>query len=211
MGSHPIIQAVFSAGEPSAAVWDTAPEYQMALSRDRTERLHEGGAIRWVWNESGLYVRAALEDSCLIATQRHDEQLHYLYGDVFELFLTPLNESYKWEMYATPHGNKATLFFPSWPTEFSPEQCLQNHNFRGLDVRVEETDAGWTTQLFVPAEQLTALGSAWGTGSEWRVFCGRYNCNTEDLKTPELSMFPALSISNYHLGDEYAVLEFLEK
>ncbi len=210
MDRRPVIQAVYSDGEPCAEVWDKAPGYRLALSQDCSGVLYEGGEVRFAWNERGLVVRAELEDSCLIAINRQDEQLHYLCGDVFELFVKPLNEPYKWEMYATPAGNKATLFFPTWPTELSPEEGLLDHDFRGLGVWVEETSIGWTAQMFVPSEQLTALGAVWGSESEWTIFCGRYNCNTEDLKNPEMSMAPALSKTNYHLGEEYAVLEFLE-
>lgn len=209
MDKHPVIQAVCSAGKPCTEVWDRAPAYRFSLSRDSSAILQEGGEVRFAWNAHGLYVRAELEDSCLIAKNRQDEQLHYLHGDVFELFLKPLNKSYKWEMYATPAGNKSTLFFPSWPPERSAEECLWDHNFRGLDVWVEETAIGWTAQMFVPSGQLTALGAAWGPGSEWTVFCGRYNYNSEDLETPELSMVPTLSKTNYHLIEEYAILEFL--
>lgn len=165
--------------------------------------------MHFVWNELGLYVRAELEDSCLIAMNRQDEQLHYLYGDVFEVFLKPLSDPYKWEMYVTPFGNKSTLFFPSWPTKFSAEEGLTRHRFHGLEVLVEQVPSGWNTQMFMPVDQLTALGAEWGPGSKWTAFCGRYNCNTEDLKSPELSMFPSASATNYHLIDEYAILDFL--
>lgn len=207
---RPITKAMFCEGKPCAEVWSRASAYQLNLSRDSADILREGGEVRFAWNGNGLYVRAELEDSCLIATNRKDEQLHYLHGDVFELFLKPLNEPYKWEMYATPAGNKSTLFFPSWPTGLSVQSCLRDHGFRSLEVSVEETEIGWTVRMFVPSGQLSALGAAWGPGSAWTVFCGRYNCNMEDLEDPELSMVPSLSAANYHLVEEYAVLEFME-
>jgi hypothetical protein len=83
---------------------------------------------------------------------------------------------------------------------------LTNHDFRTLEVSVEETGNGWNARMFVPASQLIALGAGWGDGTEWTVFCGRYNYNSEDLADPELSMVPALSATNYHLTDEYARL-----
>jgi hypothetical protein len=88
------------------------PAYPFAYSTDRKGSPVEGTSVRFAWNESGLYVSAELEDSCLVQQNRADEQLHFETGDVFELFVKPLNEPYKWEMYATPAGNKSTLFFP---------------------------------------------------------------------------------------------------
>ncbi len=185
---------------------DYGPAYSFARSTDREGVPLEGAAVRFAWDEAGLHVFAELEDSCLIALNRKDEQLHYESGDVFELFVKPLNAPYKWEMYATPSGNKSTLFFPTWPTELSPVEALTRHDFHRLEVSVEETSQGWNAQLFVPVEQLTALGEGWGGGTAWTVFCGRYNYNSENLAEPELSMAPALSKTDYHLSDEYARL-----
>ncbi|VGO20687.1 hypothetical protein [Pontiella sulfatireligans] len=182
------------------------PAYAFSYSTDREGEPLEGASVRFAWDESGLFVLAELEDSCLIQKNRTDEQLHYESGDLFELFVKPLNEPYKWEMYATPFGNKSTLFFPSWPTELTPEEGLTQHEFHGLDVSVEQTPNGWNARMFVPVTQLTALGAGWGDGTEWTVFCGRYNCNSEDLADPELSMAPPLSATNYHLINEYARL-----
>ena len=72
----------------------------------------EGASVRFGWNAAGLYVSAELEDSCLISTNRADEQLHFETWDVLELFIKPADDFYYWEMYATPFGNKSTLFFP---------------------------------------------------------------------------------------------------
>lgn len=183
------------------------PSYPFAYSTDCDGTPQERASVRFAWDESGLHVAAELEDSCLIAINRKDEQLHYECGDVLELFVKPLNEPYKWEMYATPFGNKSTLFFPAWPSELTSMEGLLDHDFRGLEISVETTPGGWNARMFVPASQLTALGAGWGDGTEWTVFCGRYNCNSEDLADPELSMTPALSATNYHLIDEYAQLK----
>lgn len=183
--------------------------YPLAYSRDKGGTPQEGGQVRFAWDEAGLYVFAELEDSCIIAQNRQDEQLHYEHGDVFELFVKPANEAYYWEMYATPSGNKSTLFFPSDRSGIELDDFLHGHDFRALEVSVEETSKGWNAQMFVPAAQLSTLGAGWGNGTEWTVFCGRYNYNSEDLADPELSMVPPLSATNYHLTNEYARLEKL--
>ena len=61
--------------------------------------------------------------------------------------------------------------------------------------------------MFVPSEQLTALGAGWADGTEWTVLCGRYNYRSDSLSDPEISMMPALSRENHHLVDEYALIK----
>ena len=186
------------------------PAYPFAFSSDREGAPQEGATVRFGWDASGLYVSAELVDSNLIALNREDEQLHFETGDVFELFIKPLNDTYYWEMYAIPSGNKTTLFFPRDRAGLELNDFLRGHDFHGLDVSIEETSTGWNAQLFVPATQLTALGGTWGAGAEWTIFCGRYNYDSEELIDPELSMAPALSKTNYHLTDEYAHLNLGE-
>jgi len=181
--------------------------YPFAYSTDREGFPLEGASVRFGWDESGLYISAELEDSCLITQNRENEQLHFETGDVLELFIKPLNDSYYWEMYAIPSGNKSTLFFPHDRTGMELDDFLHGHEFQALEVSAKETTSGWNAKMFVPASQLTALGAGWGDGTEWTVFCGRYNYNSEDLIDPELSMAPALSATNYHLTHEYAQLK----
>lgn len=192
--------------ELGGGCWASVQEYCFAYSRDVGGLPKEGAEVRFAWNEQGLYVQAELEDSFIVATERRDEQLHYETGDVFELFVKPLNDDYYWEMYATPFGNKSTLFFPRAREGMSVQNFLRDHSFHGLEVSAEITETGWVAGMFVPAEQLTALGASWGAGSEWSVLCGRYNYNNETLEEPELSMWPPVSRTNYHLTAEYATL-----
>lgn len=185
---------------------DYGPAYSLALSADQSGTLKEGARVRFSWNDDGFNVFAELEDSSCIATNPRDEELHYQYGDVFELFLKPRHDTYYWEMYAVPSGNKSTLFFPRDRSGMELNDFLKGHVFRSLDVSVEKTSSGWNARMFVPVAQLTALGAGWGDGTEWTLFCGRYNYQDEHLMNPELSMVPAISQTNFHLTDEYAQL-----
>ncbi len=185
-----------------------AVSYPFAFSTDREGSPVEGGSVCFAWNKEGFYVAAELEDSFLISENRSDEQLHYEFGDLLELFMKPADDTYYWEMYATAFGNKSTLFFPRNRTGMDVDGFLHAHPFQGLEVSVEKTSKGWNAQMWVPAEQLKALGMGWGSGSRWRVFCGRYNYDSAELKDPKLSMVPSASKTNYHLTNEYAVLRF---
>lgn len=187
-----------------------ATAYPFAFSTDREGAPMEGAEVWFAWNPGGLYVGAVLEDSFLIAKNRADEELHFESGDVFELFVKPADDPYYWEMYATPFGNKTTLFFPREREGMMLDQFLHAHPYQALQVAAAKTAQGWKAEMWVPAEQLTALGATWGPSAEWTLFCGRYNYNNEQLTDPELSMAPALSKTHYHLTAEYATLRFLD-
>ncbi len=204
------IKVPYITAMPDESFWRGAPGYLHTYSLDRGGVPREEAVTRFAWNERGLYVHAELEDSFVVATDRRDEQLHFETGDVFELFVKPLDADYYWEMYATPFGNKTTLFFPRDRAGMEVENFLRDHEFHGLDVSSEITDTGWSADLFVPAEQLTALGADWLGATEWTVLCGRYNYNNDELADPELSMLPPVSKTNYHLTKEYARLVALK-
>ena len=210
-----IFDAVYSSADPMEQgqydeIRSRATAYPFAFSTDKEGGPVEGAEVWFAWNENGLYVGAALEDSYLIATRRADEELHFESGDVFELFAKPVNDAYYWEMYATPFGHKTTLFFPSEREGMILDEFLHAHEFQNLQVSAAKTDTGWRAEMWVPAEQLQAFGESWGPGSEWNIFCGRYNYNNDELADPELSMSPALSATNYHLTHEYATLRFMD-
>jgi hypothetical protein len=204
------IEVPYVAATPDESFWRGAPGYLHAYSLDMGGVPREEAVMRFAWNERGLYVHAELEDSFVVATDRRDEQLHFETGDVFELFVKPLDADYYWEMYATPFGNKTTLFFPRDRAGMEVENFLRDHEFHGLEVSSEITDTGWSADLFVPAGQLTALGADWLGATEWTVLCGRYNYNNDELADPELSMLPPVSKTNYHLTKEYARLVALK-
>lgn len=201
------IDAAYVPDTQDTSFWQQARGYKLAYSLDIDGLPREGAEVRFAWNQQGLYVQAVLEDSFVVAVDRRNEQLHFETGDVFELFVKPLEDDYYWEMYATPFGNRSTLFFPREREGMTVDDFLTQHSYHALEVAAEMTSTGWLAQLFVPAEQLRALGADWGAATQWTVLCGRYNYSDEALEDPELSMLPPVSKTNYHLSAEYAMLQ----
>jgi len=202
------IDTAYVPNAQDTSFWQQAKGYQLAYSSDIGGLPREGADVRFAWNPQGLYVHAMLEDSFVVATDRRNEQLHFKSGDVFELFVKPLDDDYYWEMYATPFGNRSTLFFPREREGMTVNDFLTQHAYHALDVSADMTSTGWQANMFVPASQLTAAGADWGAETQWTVLCGRYNYNNEALEDPELSMLPPVSKTNYHLTAEYAILKF---
>ncbi|MDF7823898.1 carbohydrate-binding family 9-like protein [Pontiellaceae bacterium B12227] len=207
MNTECSIEVTLIRGVPDERFWKGICSHDFSYSTDASGTPAEKTHVRFAWNAQGLFVHAELEDSYIVAKSREDEQLHFETGDVFELFVKPPDEDYCWEMYATPYANKSTLFFPRDRSGMNVQNFLHDHSFRGLEVSARIEDRGWVADMFVPVEQLTALGGDWAEGAAWSVLCGRYNFNNDELDNPELSMWPAVSKTNYHLTNEYARLQ----
>lgn len=159
------------------------------------------------WSEGGFHLLARMRDSEIVAGLDQDEALHFQHGDTLELFLKPANATCYAEMYATPLGRKATLFFRAPRGEPQPDPLVA-HAYRGLRVASRRTEGGWEARMDVPAQELRAWGGGWGPGFRWTLLVGRYNHGARFV-TPELSVFPPVSAIDFHRTAEYAQLELL--
>ena len=205
-------------GRLDEAVWKDAPAYALGLCADRVtagDTLIEGGRVRFAWNEEYLYMAVEFDDSDVVAEGVEDGEHHSNLGDLAELFLWPEDRSWYWELYATPHGRQSSFFFPG-PGRMLPS-TFGNHVALKIAAQVQGTlndwsdrDHGWTAEMAVPVEALTARGEAWGPDAAWRVFVGRYNYSAY-LPQVELSAMPPLSRTSFHLRNEYARLRLMPK
>ena len=151
-----------------------------------------------------------------MAEGKVDNLHHYKFGDVCELFLKPAGNSWYWELYATPNNKKTAFWFPSrgrlgLPSGFEDNRC-------GLKVASQcigtlndwtDIDDGWTVEMAISIDDLTARGDKFGIGTDWRILVGRYNYS-KYLDNRELSMVPELSQINFHLFEEYAILRLMK-
>ncbi len=201
-------------GRLDEPVWATGPWYSLGVSLDRAadgEALRDGGRVRLAWDDGHLYLAADFTDRDLVGGRDEDQVHHYLFGDLCELFLKAQHSKHYWELYVTPRGRKTTLFL----TESVKIDDAQSVSGLRVAARVNGTlddpadeDRGWTAEMAVPVKDLTARGEPFGPNAPWRVFVGRYNHTVgSGPKGAELSMTPPLSVTSYHLTDQYAVLE----
>lgn len=153
-------------------------------------------------------------DSDVVAEGTEDGQHHYKLGDVAELFLWPEDHPWYWELYVTPACKYTSFFFPG-PGRLGLPSAFDNHAVLEVAAHVRGTlndwsdrDRGWTAEMAVPVAALTQRGEVWGPGASWRVLVGRYNYSAH-LPSVELSCLPKISRTNFHLRDEYGVLELL--
>lgn len=204
-------------GKLDEPVWQTAEVYETNLSLDRQaneDTMNEGGKVRVAWDDTNLYVAIDFVDSDIVAEGNEDQLHHYKLGDLAEVFVKPADQTWYWELYATPGGKKTTFFFPSkgrmglpsnFEYQFQKGQLRVAAQVNGTVNDYSDKDTNWTAEFAIPISELTSRGEKFGPDSEWTIFVGRYNYNYY-LEAVELSMSPALSRTSYHLTDEYAKL-----
>ena len=221
----PVMTARFTAvpvqidGVLDDAAWKNAVVYPLQLSAADVEvegkALEEAGEVRIAWDDTFFYLGVKFTDSDIVAEGQEDQLHHYLMGDLAELFLKPANQTWYWEMYVTPMGKKTTLWFPGRgrlglkSSEDNPGGLRVAAQSQGSCNQWEDRDTSWTGEMAVPLADLTRGGQPFGVGAQWTILVSRYNYSRY-LPWKELSMTPQLSKTNYHLLEDYAILNLVK-
>ena len=205
-------------GKLDEAVWQTAHVYSLAFSPAQIaegKTLMEPGEVRLAWDDQNLYVAVKYRDSDVVAEGKEDQLHHYKFGDLAELFLKPENETWYWELYVTPAGKKTSFWFPGrgrlgLESAYDYTCGLRvGAQCQGTLNNWQDKDTCWTGEMAMPIKDLTARGERFGPGAAWRIMVSRYNYSRY-LSWSELSITPQLSMPNYHLLEDYAVLQLLK-
>ena len=213
-------QAVTVDGILNEPVWKQAEIYHMTLADDRRVGdvvLKERCNVRLAWDDNYFYISAWFEDSDIIAEGGEDQMDHYALGDVCEIFIKPVNQTWYWELFATPRVKKTSKLWPERgelkvADDEKPALEMQVGAYViGTVNDVSDTDKGWGLEVALSIDDLSAMGEDFRPGGEWLVLVARQNY-FECLECPgkELSMTPKLTETNYHLYEEYASLKFVK-
>ncbi len=205
-------------GRLDEAVWKKCPSFRLSALRDNKDstEVQEPGDVRFAWDDTYFYIAASFKDSDIVAEGHRDQLHHYRLGDVCELFLKPDGQSWYWELFATPKSKKTCFWYPSRGRLGLPS-CFADSG-SGLEVAAQlsgtlndwtDVDEGWTAEVAVPIKELTSRGEKFGPGATWHLCVGRYNYS-KNLDNRELSTFPGLSRTDFHLFEEYSVLHLLD-
>ncbi len=216
-------------GKLDDPVWEKAPVYKLDLAKDlylpfeqrKDQRtgingLEEPGEARLAWDDKYFYVGIKFIDSDIVQESNEDQQHFYTNGDLVEIFLKPEKSTWYWEIYGTPNAKKTVFWFPgrgrigvksSWDPGMNLDEVLVAAQIKGTFNDWRDRDEYWTLEMAIPVSGLTAHGDAFGPGSDWRILVARYNYSRY-LSQRELTMVPQLSVTNYHLLEEYATLKF---
>ena len=202
-------------GKLDDPVWQTAPAYQLNLSRDKQAegaKLAEHGWVQLAHDDDNLYIAIRFDDSDVVSEGDSDQLHHYRLGDVAEVFLKPVAAEHYWELYLTPRGYKTVFFYPS-RCHLGLPSSFEAHDV-GLRVAADvqgstgdwhDRDTGWAGEMAIAKAKLSAMGVPVTPDQPWTILIGRYNYSRY-LHNVEHSMCPSLSTTNFHLVDEYAPL-----
>jgi len=220
---HPVQTAVRAVtpvvldGRLDDEAWRRAPAYPLILPAAESATAAvpvEKGEVRYAWDAHYFYVAARFEDSDLVAEGERDGLPHFQLGDVLEIFLKPVNDTYYWEMYATPLNRKTRYWFPGrgrlgLPSGFASREVgirvAAHHDGTVNDWR--DHDREWTVEMAIPVAELEAYGAKFKPGESWRLLAARYNYSRWLARQgPELSAAVPLDQVNYHRLEQYAQL-----
>jgi hypothetical protein len=201
------------------AVWEKTPAYDLGLDLktvDSGRSLFEPGTVKFAWDRDYLYAYFEQKDLDIIARGDDAEIHHYLTGDVVELFVAAPAGGPYWEFHLAPNGRTRAFVWPNkaymgmrdpFPAAVNLKAAAQ---VDGTVNQWRDTDRGWTGEMAVPLAQLTDADGRVIDPRSLRVLVGRYNYGRH-LESKELTMYPIMPITWFHMPDRYAFLELVEK
>ena len=138
--------------------WKTATAYHLSLGQDRLAKgsqLGEPGEVRLAWDDEYFYVGIKFYDSDIVAEGKEDQMHHYMLGDLVELFLKPEDQTWYWELYATPRNKKTSFWLPE-----RGKLTLRSSGLRvaaqckGTLNKSRDRDSYWTAEMTMPIKDL---------------------------------------------------------
>lgn len=170
--------------------------------------------VRTGWNDAALLIYAELEDEDIHNPTTELNAFSYMHGDVFEMFLRPVEQSAYFEFHVSPQNQKLQLRFPE-------EHALSKMRAQGKGLPADWRISGWMINTRV---KVCAGESKWRVfaeipfekvaevrrpepGSEWLFSFSRYDY-TRGIKEPVLSSSSGHSELNFHRQQDWGVLHF---
>lgn len=227
-----IIEAAYTAEEPDAAMrgamWKRAKRhsflpytagrwYREIEERHQTaRRVHDPATVRFLWNESALFIGIEMRDADLVDESTADQTHIFQQADSVELFLKSADAADYWEIYGSAGSRKTCYHFPSR----GRLGLGSNNRYRGTFTvtslcdgtlnQWKDVDSGWTLFFKIPVEELTRHGALWQSGTRWQVLLIRHNFSV-NLPCREVTAFPAFSAENPHVYEEWGTLVLKRK
>ncbi len=199
------------------AGWQSAKAYPFRAASASESCLHEGGSVRFLWNDQHLFVLGEMEDSDIVQECNEDNQHLYKSGDVMEVFVKPPGQPSYWELYVAPNQRKSSFFFPSQgrilPSSFNcaMEGLLCKAKLDGTLNNYKNRSKGWKAIMAISLSELEKSCGPLDFKSPWLLQVGRYNYSYY-LDHCELSQLGTAMTqgANFHHFPSYVELEFVK-
>lgn len=228
----PEIKAVYTAkpvvldGNLDEDAWKNAPSYVLVFSRRNLENAHpdikkffkdgvtDPGAFKLLWDDKYLYIGIRFVDKDIVAEGEEDQQCHSAMGDLAEIFLKPVNDTYYWELHATPRNKKTAFFFlerghkwlpSSQPKEIPLKKMATAAKLKGTLNSSFDKDECWSAEIAIPIDEINARGIKLAPGVPWKILLARYNYSRY-VPEIERTAYPELEYTNFHANEEYGNL-----
>ncbi len=217
------VEAVYTAtpvkidGVLDDEIWTKAPAYTFNAYNAECA---QNGEIKFAWDDQYVYVGAKLTDDDVVTISDKDQSHLYKEGDLLEVFLKPLNDTYYWEIYANPLSARSSFFIAGGGRLISDEISRPEHLMKDLKVAAkvdgtinnwQDVDKGWTAEMAIPIKDLTRYGAELKENSVWRFLIGRYNYSRY-LENNELSGITEFKDNNrsFHYKPSYGYMKFVK-
>lgn len=169
-------------------------------------------SVRVAWDGTDLLVLAALADDDPFNPITVYNEPSYEHGDVFEVFLRPVDQDPYYEFHVTPANQTFQLRFPS-------AKAFAEARGKGLPAawklaspvmrsrtRVLAGDKRWLAAVRIPVGRVGEKGPT-RAGSRWLFSFSRYDY-TRGNAQPVLSSSSPHAVCSYHRQEEWGTLVF---
>jgi len=165
--------------------------------------------VRTAWRDDALLVFAELEDADVFNSETRFNALAYEKGDVFEIFLRPLEQNSYFEFHVGPANQKLQLRFPApgilTQTGLKPEYFITQPVIT-TEVRLLPEQQQWTVSAEIPFALVQEVGRV-RAGTQWLFSFSRYDYTRGQAKPVLSSSSPHQQLS-YHRIEEWGTLTF---
>ncbi len=161
------------------------------------------GTIGLAATASALLVFAELTDEHIHTRAVADHEYLWELGDVFEIFLQPLDGDVYFEFEIAPNGRVLQLGYPHVGAARTTgiEPFIRLDRLIDFAVRAEPSQQRWRIAASIPVATLLPARAP-TRGAEWRIACSRYDFDAQQRFT--LSSTAALTQPNFHRVGEWS-------
>ena len=177
---------------------------------ENTDFEPESAIVKTGWRDGTFWVFTTLTDKDIINSASQMNELTYLHGDTFEMFLRDKRLPHYLELHVSPFNQRLQLRFAreGISDEINSQRELPyvNETIFQSWTQFSKAENQWRVLAAIPCEQLAA-DEAVGPGAEWIYSFGRYDY-TSGEEHPVLSSTSAHQILDFHRQQEWNTLIF---
>jgi hypothetical protein len=171
--------------------------------------------VRTAWTNDALLVFAELDDADIFNPSREFNAPAFKRGDVFEVFLRPIEQDAYYEFHIGPDNQIFQLRVPSAttfrerPKGDIPEEWLVQKQVIESRTKIQNLDKSWLVLAEIPFAMIAEARNP-KLGSQWLFSFSRYDYYQGD-PTPVLSSTSSHDMPvSFHRQEDWGLLSFVE-